>query len=509
MDERFNSMIPGPAASPENPAKEKANTIVAPIGNARPSTAPHVVILGAGPAGIGAAYQLVRKGIARVTVLEQREGVGGNAGSFELDGIYCDFGSHRLHPVTKAEIMQDLRRLLGKDLLFQKRHGRILLQGRWIHFPLKPMDLFFRLPKGFALSVLADMARKVLPRDNSGPETFATVLERGLGKTICREFYFPYARKLWALHPEELAVTTAQKRVSSNSFGKMLRKVAAQIPGLKPPGAGRFYYPRRGYGQISQCLFEAAREAGAEFKFGARVTAIEREGSRIKAVRYQLGGEELEVPTRIVWSTIPITLLLRGMRPEPPPEVLEAASRISFRGMILIYLLLDQDQFTSYDAHYFPQESIPISRLSEPKNYSSASEPRGRTVLCAELPSDPGRAEWEMSDQELSRRLCDWLGRAGLPTPTRVSKVVTRRLPQAYPIYRRGYEECFSRMDRWLNEIEGVLTFGRQGLFAHDNTHHALAMAYAAAGCLSPEGRFDHARWAEHRREFETHVVED
>ena len=488
---------------------EKANTIVAPIGNPRPATAPHVVILGAGPAGVGAAYQLARKGTARVTVLEQRDGVGGNAGSFELEGVYCDFGSHRLHPVAKAEIMQDLRRLLGKDLLFQKRHGRILLHGRWIHFPLQPMDLFFRLPKTFVLGVLADMARKVLPRDDSGPETFATVLERGLGKTICREFYFPYARKLWAVQPEELAVTTAKKRVSGNSFGKMLRKAAAQIPGLKPPGAGRFYYPRRGYGQISQCLFEAARDAGAEFKFGASVTTIEREGNRIKAVRYQLGGEEFEIPTRIVWSTLPITLLLQGMRPAPPPDVLEAASRISFRGMILIYLLLEQDQFSSYDAHYFPQESIPISRLSEPKNYSGASEPRGRTVLCAELPSDPGRPEWEMSDQELSRRLCDWLGHAGLPTPTRVSKVVTRRLRQAYPIYRRGYEECFSRMDRWLGEIEGVLTFGRQGLFAHDNTHHALAMAYAAADCLSPEGTFDQARWAEHRKEFETHVVED
>jgi protoporphyrinogen oxidase len=177
--------------------------------------------------------------------------------------------------------------------------------------------------------------------------------------------------------------------------------------------------------------------------------------------------------------------------------------------MILIYLLLDQDRFSSFDAYYFPQESTPISRLSEPKNFSAASEPRGRTVLCAELPSDPGRPEWEMSDQELGRRLCDWLGHAGLPTPTRVSKVVTRRLRQAYPLYRRGYEECFSRMDRWLSEIEGVLTFGRQGLFAHDNTHHALAMAYAAAACLSPEGRFDHAHWAEHRREFETHVVED
>jgi protoporphyrinogen oxidase len=471
--------------------------------------AQHVVILGAGPAGVGAAYQLVRKGIARVTVIEQRDGVGGNAGSFELDGVYCDFGSHRLHPVVPPDIMQDLRHLLGKDLLYQTRHGRIRLRGRWIHFPLKPFDLLLRLEKTFALGVLRDMVRKFVPRGASGPETFATVLERGLGRTICREFYFPYARKLWGVDPQELATTTAQKRVSGSSIGKILRKVAKQIPGFKPPGAGRFYYPRRGYGQISQCLYEAARDAGAEFKFGARFTAIEREGSRIKAVRYQHAGKEHEVHADAVWSTIPVSHLLQGMRPEPPREVLEAGSGICFRGMILIYLVLDQDQFSTFDAYYFPEESIPISRLSEPKNFSSSSEPRGRTVLCAELPTDPGCPEWEMSDQELGRRLCDWMDRAGLPKPGRVSKVVTRRLRQAYPVYRQGYEERFDKIDQWLREVEGLLTFGRQGLFAHDNTHHTLAMAYAAAACLSPDGKFDHARWAEHRKEFETHVVED
>src|SRR5580658_6378440 len=153
----------------------------------------HVVILGAGPSGCGAAYQLVKTGIARVTVLEQQDRVGGNAGSFEIDGVHCDLGSHRLHPVALPEIMDDLRLLLGNDLLYQTRHGSILLQGRWIHFPLKPLDLLLRLPKGFALSVLGDLARKALPREkNTGPETFATVLERGLGRTICREFYFPY-----------------------------------------------------------------------------------------------------------------------------------------------------------------------------------------------------------------------------------------------------------------------------------------------------------------------------
>lgn len=475
----------------------------------RKGSRPPVLILGAGPAGVGAAYQLARRGVAHPTVLEQRNALGGNAGSFPLEGVWADYGSHRLHPACDPEILRDLRELLGEDLRLRPRHGRIRLRGRWIHFPLKPLDLLLNLPKGFALGVAADLVRKFIPHHADGSETFASVLEPALGRTICRDFYFPYARKLWGLPPDELSATQARRRVSANSFSKMVRKIAFAAPGLKPAGASTFFYPARGYGQISQRLYEAARAAGAQFRFRARVTAIEREDKRVTAVRYEEGGKEHRIPTAYVWSTLPITLLVRSFRPEAPPEVLEAAARVSFRGMILIYLVLEQDRFTEYDAHYFPEQAIPISRLSEPKNYSGSVEPRGCTVLCAELPADPASPEWGMSDGELGQRLCQWLAQTGLPVTAPVRRVVTRRLKQAYPVYRLGYEVDFATMDQWLGELEGLLTFGRQGLFAHDNTHHALYMAYAAVECFAPSGHFDGDLWHEFRRLFEAHVVED
>jgi protoporphyrinogen oxidase len=470
---------------------------------------PHVVVLGAGPAGVGAAYRLRRRGQARVTVLESRDTVGGNAGSFELDGVSCDFGSHRLHPVVTPDILGDLRELIGDDLLLRVRHGRILLRGQWIHFPLKPLDLLFRLPKGFAFGVLRDLCGKLLRRAPAGEETFATVLERGLGKTISREFYFPYARKLWGLPPEELAVTTAQRRVSGSSIGKILYKVVGQVPGLRKPTAGRFYYPRGGYGRISQSLYQAARSAGAEFLFNARVVGIERTGQRVTGVRYERGGHEHLLPADMVWSTVPVNLLVRGMQPEAPPDVVAAANALQFRGMILIYLGLQADQFSNVDAYYFPEEAVPISRMSEPKNFTGSTEPRGRTVLCAELPTDPGQPEWDLEDAELGRRLCSWLEKVGLPVRVPIDKVVVHRLRQAYPVYSRGYEKHFDKVDAWVGTLDGLLTLGRQGLFAHDNTHHTLAMAYAASDCLLPGGVFDRDRWGMHRREFETHVVED
>lgn len=471
-----------------------------------------VVVLGAGPAGLGAAYQLRCLGRAAVTVLERNPVVGGLAGSFELAGLQVDYGSHRLHPSCDPAILADIRRLLGADLLDRPRHGRIRLRGRWIHFPLKPIDLLLSLPPAFALGSAFDAAKKAWPFGRNGhnghAESFASVLQGGLGGTICRDFYFPYARKIWGRAPEELSAIQARRRVKAGSLGKMLKKVLSAVPGLKPPGGGRFYYPRQGYGQIVRAYDEAARAQGAEVVLGATVEAVHLAGGGA-LVEYTADGGLRRIPADYVWSTIPVTALARSVRPPAPPEVLEACDRIHYRSMILIYLVLAQPRFTEFDAHYFPEADVPITRLSEPRNYSTVADPADRTVLCAELPCEKGDAHWNLSDAQLGDLVRDALGRLGLPIPGRVLEVTTRRLPQAYPIYQQGYEAHFDRIDRWLGRLPAVLTLGRQGLFAHDNTHHTLAMAYAAADCVSVRGEFDRPRWQEYRKVFESHVVED
>ena len=473
---------------------------------------PHVVILGAGPAGLGAAYQLARRKTFQVTLLEQNNWVGGNAGSFELSGVRVDYGSHRLHPSCDHEILQDIRSLLGEDLLDRPRHGRIRLRDRWIHFPLKPLNLVTRLPVGFSLGVASDMVRKMArtsnnPHDN---QSFAAVMEHGLGRTISRDFYFPYARKMWGLEPDELSAVQAQRRVRNNSLVKMARKVLTALPGLKSTGSGHFFYPRHGFGQITEAYCSAAQTAGAQIHLNAKVEAVEiNPVGQPHRIIFDKESIQQIIEADHIWSTIPITTLARIVQPAPPQALLQAAAQIDYRSMILVYLVLGESKFSEYDAHYFPELSVRITRLSEPKNYSNQSDPADKTVLCAELPCSPEDPEWRMSDQELSHLLCESLESAGLPVNAPILQIFVRRLRYAYPIYRMGYEAHFNHLDDWINQVDGLLTFGRQGLFAHDNTHHALYMAYSAVKCLDDEGMFNRQRWESFRSIFETHVVED
>jgi protoporphyrinogen oxidase len=446
-----------------------------------------------------------------VTVLERQQAVGGNAGSFELAGFHVDYGSHRLHPSCDPAIMSDIRSLLGTDLLDRPRHGRIRLLGRWLRFPLKPLNLLFGAPPRFAACALRDALRKLLPGTSATDSvpTFSSVLRDGLGPTICNDFYFPYVQKIWGLDPDDISPTLAVRRVQGNSISRLLKKVLISASPLKPAGRGRFFYPKHGFGQISQSFYKAATEKGALFHLGAEVKSIRTDGRSAAAVEYAVGASTTTVAADHVWSTIPLTSLVRAIQPSAPAEVLDSADQIRFRSMILVYFVIEQPRFTEYDAHYFPAADTVISRLSEPRNYSAIVEPAQSTVVCAELPCAVDEPYWNMSDEQLADIVRDDLARNEIPVTATVSEVVTRRLPHAYPTYDLGYDQHFERLDRWISGIDGLLTFGRQGLFAHDNTHHALLMAYRAAECLSDSGRFDHVQWESARRDFASHVVED
>jgi protoporphyrinogen oxidase len=307
-------------------------------------------------------------------------------------------------------------------------------------------------------------------------------------------------QKIWGVPPEELSGELARRRVGARSGADLVRRLRRP-----DPDAGTFRYPRRGFGEIVDRLADAAVEAGAQLRTRTRVTAVTGHGR----VRVQAAGSDPEeLRADHVFSTLPLPLLARVAG--APSDVLVAAGSLEHRALALVYIALPVRTFTAFDAHYLPEPEHLASRVSEPRNYRDAPDldPVDHTVLCAEVPCSVGDERWRAPADALAARVMDDLAGAGLPALRPIHSEV-RHVPHAYPVYRVGFEAAHEQLDRWVLGLDRVVSFGRQGLFAHDNTHHALLTGLRAAEALDASTGFDRARWEHDRSEFRTHVVED
>lgn len=456
-----------------------------------------IVVVGAGPAGLLAAWHAARAG-HEVTVLERAGSVGGLAASFEVAGQRVDLGSHRLHPSIEPGLLAELDALLGDDLQVRPRHGRIAMAGRLLGFPLRTTDLLRHLPPALAARMALDAA--VAPLRRPRADTYAEVVRAGLGPSVYRSFYGPYARKLWGVDGAELSGEVARRRIAASSPTAIARKLLRATD----PAKRTFLYPRRGFGQISEALADAATAAGAVVQLGAEVAGIDV-GPGGPSV---LLGEGGRLAATQVWTSAPLPVLARFVA-GAPPEVVAAADDLQHRAMVLLYLVLDQPAWTEFDAHYLPDESVMATRISEPKRYrTSAEDPADRTVLCAEIPCAVDDAVWTAPPDALAARLVDELASLGLP-PVRPVVAEVRRVPRLYPVYRPGYERALATVEAWVDSLPGIVTFGRQGLFVADNAHHVLAMGRDLAAALRPDGTFDQQAWAAAGASFRHFVVED
>lgn len=458
-----------------------------------------LAVLGAGPAGLAAAWRAAGRGLS-VAVLERTGHIGGMAASFEVAGVRVDLGSHRLHPATPPHLLAALRGLLGADLQLRTRNGRLRVYDRWVGFPPRPGELVRALPPVALRRILRDAL--CAPFRRADGSSYGALLAARLGPELCGALFEPYAVKLWGLSAQDIDAEQARLRVTADSPWK----IAAQVLRDRTDGQGRvFYYPRRGFGQLTEAMAEAAVGAGASIRTGVEVTHLDIRG-RAPVLRLAGGGA---LRCGHVLSTVPLTALAGLVRPLPPPEPARAAQWLRFRAMLLVYLVHEGGRWTGYDAHYLPGRDTPVSRVSEPANYRTcADDPTGHSVLCAELPCDADGRLWAMADGELVGLVTEGLARNGLP-PIRLAGVQVRRLRQVYPVYRVKYAETLASLADWTDGLERVTTFGRLGLFTHDDTHHALAMAFGLVDALRPDGRRDAERWAAAQARSASHVVED
>jgi protoporphyrinogen oxidase len=459
-----------------------------------------VVIVGAGPAGLACGTALLRRMPGRrVIAVEKEDRPGGLCGGFSREGLEFDYGSHRIHPSTPRPVMDYFGSLPGVELAVRPRNGRILLAGRLVRFPPAPLDLLVKLPLPFAARVISDQFRR---RRGGTPSDFREAVELRLGRTMAREFYVPYAAKLWGLQAGDISPRQAERRISL-SGGSLIRKVLAGLPLLGGLDRSRFFrYPVGGFRSLADGMAAGFTALGGEIRAGSAVRTVRLCGDGSLVVE---AGEDVIRASRVFWSA-PARELGTAVA-DAPDAVREACSSLRSRGLVLVYMVLPGRCYTGYDAHYFPGAGLPVSRLSEPRNYSRAGLPPDRTGLCIELPCEVGGREWSMTDEEAAAFVISCLAESPLPE-LRPLCSWTVRLASAYPVYVRGFEEKTAAVSDWLRTVPGLVTMGRQGLFAHDNVHHAVETGIGAASCLTSDG-WDGARWDTLLAGFESHCVSD
>lgn len=459
------------------------------------------MVVGAGPAGLAAAYRLSAAAGTEVHLLERAPRVGGLAAGFRHGPYMLDFGPHRLHSATDPVVLADLRALLGDRLERKRRRGRIRLRGRYLPYPVGPGTLLgLGAPTVARLALGALAARRAGPPAGPAASYEAAVVAR-LGRPLYDLFYGPYAEKVWGQPGARIAADQAERRVNQQGVADLLRLALGRGPG------GWYFYPRGGFGEIPAAYARAlARRPSVRLDTAAGVERVAWADGRITAITYQVGGHTATEPAdHLVW-TAPLAELARRLDPPPPAEVVQAAAGLRSRAVVLCYVALARPRVGDADTYYFPERPFPFNRVIEQKRFSACLVPADRTVLGLDIACEPDDAVYRASDEALGALVLPALEEAGLARRAEVLEVFSRRFRSAYPVYELGYAERLGRVQGWLDGLANLWPIGRQGLHLHNNTHHALLMGYRAAEAIASGSRAD---WPAALAEFAAFRVAD
>lgn len=472
---------------------------------ARAGSAGRIGILGAGLSGLSAAWKLAAAGVSDQVIVEQGEAVGGLARTMvtETGGRY-DLGSHRIHVQFLDEPMAVVREVVGDELLVQPRHGRLRLNGRYIHYPPTLAAFLAGMGPRLVVSGSIAMLRERMPWNRlpkrargagpvgQGPElSYEDLLTHKAGRVVYKVFYEPYAWKVYGISPRQVSADAAKVRVTHTSVWEVARSFLRNRA-RKPA----FYiYPRRGIGTISERLAAAAVSAGAELATGTQVRHIRLAGGRFTLeTQAPSGARTIEADTLI--TSLPINVLCEIFEPPPPVSVLEAARALTWRSLRLVYLELDSTIGSVAETYYFPEGRFVFGRISRPQLFSPEMGPKDAAgALCLEVPCSVGDDLWSMSDDEIAARFCPDLEDLGfIQGRQNIQRVFSRHLPRVYPIYDLGWYRRFQAVCGWLRQHDRVFLVGRGGLFNHNNMDHTMQGGLRAAEHLLA-GRFADRDW--------------
>jgi len=446
---------------------------------------PDVVIIGAGPAGLSAAYELTKHGMAAV-VLEADPQVGGLSRTVAYRGYRFDIGGHRFF--TKVPLVAALwHEMLGEDFLRRPRLSRIHYRGRMFDYPLKPLNALAGLGVAEAVRVCASYAKARLAPSRD-EVSFEQWVANRFGYRLYEIFFKTYTEKVWGIPCSDISADWATQRIRNLSLGEALRNALFKS-GRTADGAvitsliEQFHYPRYGPGMMWERCAERVVERGATVQCGLRVARIRHRGGRVECIEARTDdGQCHEFAAERVISTMAIRDLIDVLDPAPPVEVQQASHALQYRDYLTVVLIVKREQVFPDNWVYVHSPEVRLGRVQNYKNWSPWMVPdASRTSLGLEYFLWDDDAEWSWSTDRLIETGIRESAQIGLIDPAEVEDGTVVRMPKAYPVYDRDYRRHLTTVRRYLDGIANLQTIGRNGQHRYNNQDHSmLAGVYAA-----------------------------
>ena len=446
-------------------------------------------VLGAGPAGLTAAYVLGLRG-APAAVYEADGIVGGIAKTVEYNGYRFDLGGHRFF--TKLKPIQRLwEDVIGDEFLLRPRLSRIYYHGKFFAYPLQTRDVVSRL--GLFESALCSLSyfRSQLNRHWKRMDTFEDWVTANFGRRLYDAFFRSYTEKVWGIPGSEIHAEWAVQRIKDFSFWKALLSALHFTRGTPTTLIEEFHYPRLGPGQMWEAMRGRVEERGIPVLLNHRVGTVHHEHELAQALTVEIDGRPAYVPVDSVISSLPLSELVLSLEPAAPDEIVQAAQLLRYRSLCLVALIIDTDE-------PFPDNWIylhdPDTRAGRVQNFGAWSESMvqpGTTCLGVEYFCFEGDEIWEMTDEDAVALATAELARIGLVDPAAVVDGVKVRVPKAYPIYDGEYKEAVAVLRGYIAGFENLVTCGRNGLHRYNNQDHSMWTAILATLNLVDGAEYD------------------
>ena len=442
---------------------------------------PPVLIIGAGPAGLTAAVELIDRG-SRPVIVEADATVGGISRTVERNGWRFDIGGHRFFTkVSRVETFWH-RILTENDFLQRPRQSRIFYDKKFFDYPLRPLNALKSLGLMESIRCVSSylLVRIRPPKDQSSFEGWTAAR---FGWRLYRIFFKTYTEKVWGVPAVQIQADWAAQRIKNLSLMKAITN--ALLPRRRPTSVtsliDTFQYPRLGPGMLWEKCADLVTSSGSQLKLKSRVTSLNRSKHRIDSVTIstQSGSETLEVSSVI--SSMPLGELVLSIDPAPPEDVRRAAQGLTHRDFLTVALVLpDQNTFPD-NWIYIHDPSVNVGRIQNFRSWSPFMVKDGFTCLGLEYFVTVGDSIWNESDQNLVDLAKHELRSLGLVDVDSVTEGYVVRMPKAYPMYDANYSRNVQILRDWLLlEAVNVFPVGRNGMHRYNNQDHSMLTAMLA-----------------------------